>query len=383
MVEAAGGVAIPPVKSLACSGDVTCLAVLECRLEHAPASTAVLLAGIGSQVHAFALPGGRHLLSQTALPHGIRVHGAASCRLPIPGSGRLDPPSAADDVWLVALHGDRHVAVLAFSPPPAPGGAARLRPLCALPRLPHWTMALHLSPGDAPGEALLAVGLSNNSVEVYALAGGGGGGGWAPRLLGRRQSAEQCLLYSMHLHRMEEHAAGAEQDAAAAAGCVEYLVAGGTIFLDVVIWAAEVPAGGPAAEGCSNDRAPGGPAAADGTPAPPAAPAPVLFRLRGHQGSVHSVRWGPGASLLASCSDDRTLRVWDVPPPPAGRGGPAPHVELRPRHVLFGHGARLWGSAFAGDEAVVSASEDCTCRVWDLRTGACLGRVEVRCIVCA
>lgn len=392
-------------KTLACSGDVTALAVVECGSDPSRAFSSVILAGIGSQVHAFALPGGGRLLSQAVLPYGIRVHGISTCRThPCSGS------DGARDAWIVAVHGDRHVALFTFTLLGSEVGAEtiRLRPLRPLPRLAHWTMAVHLSPGVEYGGALLAVGLSNNSLEVYAVDPSGG----PHRLLGRRQSAEQCLLYSMHLHRLQPAEAGEVEAASsdtvaprAGSSAAQYLVAGGTVFLDVVIWAAEVSTEAasrpapptPASNGCR-------PAAANEAAT---GLAPLLYRLKGHDGSIHNVRWGADATVLASCSDDRTLRIWDVPQPyrssaaagasngraagcaDAGAGGAEPlHPpqpgqrdnvvrELQPRHVLYGHTARLWGTAFAGAAAVVSASEDCTCRVWDLQSGACLAHIQV------
>ena len=107
------------------------------------------------------------------------------------------------------------------------------------------------------------------------------------------------------------------------------------------------------------------------------------------------MRWAPDGSTLASASDDRTLRLWELPdlapvagtparagraladalpaleqPAAAIRNGPAPAeaaeatgkpVELSAAHVSYGHGARLWDVQFSGG-LVVSASEDCTCR---------------------
>lgn len=31
-----------------------------------------------------------------------------------------------------------------------------------------------------------------------------------------------------------------------------------------------------------------------------------------HQNEVNAIKWDPNGELLASCSDDRTLKVWDM-----------------------------------------------------------------------
>lgn len=213
--------------SAAQTGDVTALCVLDL------GDDAIVLAGIGSQLHAYSLPCGAQLLCQPVLPYGIRLHGIVAA-LP------CGPPDSR--LLLLAVHGDRHAAVLALDL-----AAARVLPVCRLPRFHHWTMAAHISAagqlggseggsrGGATGlppAVLVAVGLSDNSLQAFRVdispacfapappsssiwgaagsdtAGGCWDGGPAAATRAERllwvEGAERCLLYSMALHCREQ-----------------------------------------------------------------------------------------------------------------------------------------------------------------------------------
>jgi WD40 repeat protein len=123
---------------------------------------------------------------------------------------------------------------------------------------------------------------------------------------------------------------------------------------------------------------------------------PVLFRLLGHEGSIHRVVWGPAATgdtaidtahhtgnsssssvssddalqLLGSCSDDRTCRLWLLPLQQSKPGSAAANIPAaaaaeqgesrrasnaraqchepvvgKPYVTLWGHTARVWDVA--------------------------------------
>jgi len=90
----------------------------------------------------------------------------------------------------------------------------------------------------------------------------------------------------------------------------------------------------------------------------------LLRTLEGHSGSVQSVAWDPEGRLLASGSTDRTVRVWD-----AGQG-----VLLR---ALEGHGSFVTSVAWDPEgRRLASGSDDQTVRVWDAAQGQMLRTLE-------
>jgi WD40 repeat protein len=86
----------------------------------------------------------------------------------------------------------------------------------------------------------------------------------------------------------------------------------------------------------------------------------VVSQFGGHLGRVRSVRFSPEGQVLASCSDDGTVRLWKLS---TGR-------ELR---VFEGHEAAVRSVSFSPDgRLLASASEDGTLRLWKAATGDCL-----------
>ena len=77
----------------------------------------------------------------------------------------------------------------------------------------------------------------------------------------------------------------------------------------------------------------------------------------GHKSGFRSLAWSHDGRTIASGSYDKTTKLWD-----AGTGSCL--------HTLTGHGGAVSGLSFSSDdELLVSASHDKTCTLWEVSTG--------------
>lgn len=157
------------------------------------------------------------------------------------------------------------------------------------------------------------------------------------------------------------------------------LVASGTVFGDIIVWS------------CMLQQ--------------DSLPSSVLHHvLMGHDGSIFGVQvvdrlgaqaHGGPSRLLASCSDDRTIRIWDISSLPETAANPQAAADLTSARetgfganvadVLsdslsggrciakaWGHASRIWGVKFIVSERmdnlsyIVSFGEDATYQFWSL-----------------
>ncbi len=84
----------------------------------------------------------------------------------------------------------------------------------------------------------------------------------------------------------------------------------------------------------------------------------LVLRLTGHSATVNQAMYAPDGSIIATASDDATIRLWNA------KSG----SEL---HVLTGHTGRVTRITFSPDgQWLVSAAEDNTLRRWQIEDGA-------------
>ena len=82
--------------------------------------------------------------------------------------------------------------------------------------------------------------------------------------------------------------------------------------------------------------------------------------LPSHADWINSVVWSPNGKYIASGSNDCTIKIWD-----ATTGACI--------HTLTGHDNRITSVSWSPDgKQLASSSDDCTIKIWDATTGACI-----------
>ncbi|XVE77500.1 hypothetical protein DITRI_Ditri13aG0067600 [Diplodiscus trichospermus] len=288
-----------------------------------------LLAGSGSQLILYDLES-ENMIKSFQVFEGIRVHGII-CGL---------PDNAL--TYKVVVCGEKRVKLFNLSFELVSNSNSQSQPECcvnlslihSLPRFSHWVLDVLFIKDHC-----LAIGCSDNSVQIWNLS--------KSSLILLVQSPDRCLLYSM---RLWGDNLGALQ------------IASGTIFNEIIVWKVIYQ------HDCSSLTSPVKDCMNLSTSNSDFVncldqqyKAVHICRLGGHEGSIFRIVWSSGGAKLVSVSDDRSARIWTI------------HVQqddfddkrevVGP--VLFGHSARIWDCCIS-DSLIISAGEDCTCRVWSL-----------------
>lgn len=83
----------------------------------------------------------------------------------------------------------------------------------------------------------------------------------------------------------------------------------------------------------------------------------LIATLTGHEGGVYDLRFSPDGQTLATLSDDKKPRLWNV-------------ETGQFQATLLGHKGKIWNLEFSPDgRMLVTGSDDGTAKLWDTATG--------------
>ena len=166
----------------------------------------------------------------------------------------------------------------------------------------------------------------------------------------RVQCPELSVLFSMTIdmgvQRSDNH-------------CVS--ICSGTAFGKIIVWSIDLSTVQQAANQTTSDQE--GAIIHQESMIHPLPSVRTLMSWTEHEGVIFKMRWSTDRQRLASVSDDRTVRIWDMT-----------QVPCKALYVGWGHVSRLWDVLFLpgpdGRETwVATASEDGTIRIWDVTRG--------------
>ncbi|XP_075794511.1 tRNA (34-2'-O)-methyltransferase regulator WDR6 isoform X2 [Pelodiscus sinensis] len=207
----------------------------------------------------------------------------------------------------LAVFGGKGLVVLELC---VQGQEVSLTERCQLRQLHDWIWDLQWLVGSSGTLTHVALALGHNSVALYDYA--------SHRTLREVHCEEKCILYSAYL-------AGDSWD--------QLAVVAGTVFNQLVVWRV--------ADGDDDE-----------------ARIKPQRRISGHDGVIFSISYLKSKGILASASDDRSIRVWDI------GDLHAPCDPVRCLLVCYGHQSRVWSVRLLSD-CLISIGEDSACIVWN------------------
>ncbi|KAE8612311.1 hypothetical protein XENTR_v10012808 [Xenopus tropicalis] len=208
---------------------------------------------------------------------------------------------------IVAVFGSKGLIVLQLN---ISDDDVSLTEICMLRELHDWIWDVQWLGDCLKPAAYLGLALGHNSVALYDFLSG--------KVLKEVHCAEKCILYSacFYGHSWEE-----------------LVLVSGTVFNQLVVWGVSDPTN------------------KDGRTEP-------RQRISGHNGVIFSIFYKKKRGLLASASDDRSLRIWDV------GDLVAKSFDVKCLLVLYGHQSRVWSVKLL-HENIISIGEDSACIVWN------------------
>jgi len=302
---------------------------------------------------------GKLVASALALPFGLRIHGI-----------RWIPWSFGDEesqqCMILVVHGRNCLSYWELKVG-GPNGDVKLCKLCESKGIEKWIYHVSLTvlfSKDLKNRCVLAtVGCIDNSVMLFHVDVSKK----KEKLLGHAYGESRCLLYSMDvfdtLYNIDHKEESCPGEAGNEAGYT-CKIAGGTILWDITVWKLKaIIVTGERGTICIRDIS-----------------TENLFRLKGHRGSIHCVRWGSSGQILASGSDDRLVRVWRLDEMSDDRDGSNSKIVVvdKSDSELFGHKNRIWEIRFSSDDSLLfSGAEDGCLITWDLATSNRFSEIKV------
>ncbi|OCT85858.1 WD repeat-containing protein 6 [Xenopus laevis] len=185
-----------------------------------------------------------------------------------------------------------------------------LSEICMLRELHDWIWDVQWLEDGLQPASYLGLALGHNSVALYDFISG--------EVLKEVHCAEKCILYSACFYGQSWE---------------ELVLVSGTVFNQLVVWGVSDPTN------------------KDGRTEP-------RQRISGHNGVIFSIFYEKERGLLASASDDRSLRIWDVGDLAANS------FDVQCLLVLYGHQSRVWSVKLI-PENIISIGEDSACIMWN------------------
>ncbi len=95
----------------------------------------------------------------------------------------------------------------------------------------------------------------------------------------------------------------------------------------------------------------------------------LLSHFQAHYGPAQTLAFSPTMDWLATGSNDRTIKLWEI--------NPNRRESVRCLQTLEGHEEWVWSVAFSPDgQFLVSGSSDRTIKLWEIPSGNCLQTLE-------